>query len=272
MAKAKRQLIPETKTKNIKTYVSTSAIFKKSGSRQLIVPATKRESRYQAQYNHQSVNGIVPCSLKKHAKPPVHPLSTAFNERIELSREHIHANAAALTESVHHSLADRLASASAQPDKLIKAGIALKEEMLQPLDDDQLQFASADGVTKAKVLFGDCMQSFRKTVIREEKALAVLWKEWTEVQQELEDFAKEMLGPDGLKQFRNSAGNALGGQCGEQQKKLTEDVELDKKRLEEEVEKTTQQAMQKMLASEKEMDFLQRKQRKGILSMWEAQL
>lgn len=165
--------------------------------------------------------------------------------------------------------------------------------MLQPLDDDQLQFASADGVTKAKVLFGDCMQSFRKTVIREEKALAVLWKEWTEVQQELEDFAKEMLGPDGLKQFRNSAGNALGGQCGEQQKKLTEDVELDKKRLEEEVEKTTQQAMQKMLASEKvrcslllvpscqgcniisriqEMDFLQRKQRKGILSMWEAQL
>lgn len=79
MAKAKRQLIPETKTKNIKTYVSTSAIFKKSGSRQLIVPATKRESRYQAQYNHQSVNGIVPCSLKKHAKPPVHPLSTAFN-------------------------------------------------------------------------------------------------------------------------------------------------------------------------------------------------
>lgn len=272
MAKAKRQLIPETKTKEIKTYVSTSAIFKKSGSRQPLVPATKQESRRQAQCNHGFANNTVPYSLKKHAKPPVHPLSTAFNgpnyptctpvivqayaltaiaERIERSREHIHANAAALTESVHHSLADRLASASAQPDKLIKAGIALKEEKLRPLDGDQLQIVSADGIAKAKVLFGDYMQSFRETVTREEKALAALWKERSEVQQELEEFAKEMLGPDGLTQVGNSEGSALGGQCGEQQKKLKEDVELDTKRLGEEIEKMGQQAMQKMLASEK---------------------
>lgn len=176
---------------------------------------------------------------------------------------------------------------------MIKASIALKEEKLRPLDGDQIEIASADGIATAKVLFGDCMQSFRETVTREEKALAALWKEWSEVQQELEEFAKEMLGPDGLTQVRNSEGSALGGQCGEQQKKLKQDVELDTTRLEEEIEKIGQQAMQKMLASEKvryslsivtscrgcnrisriqEMDFLQRKQRKGILSMWEAQL
>lgn len=86
---------------------------------------------------------------------------------------------------------------------------------------------------------------------REEKALAVLRKEWDEVQQEIENFAKETLGPDGLKHFRNSKEIAQGGQCGEQQKKLERDVELDRTRLEQETEKISQQAMQKMLAGEK---------------------
>ena len=170
-------------------------------------------------------------------------------ERIEHSREHIEANATTLIDSIHHSLTDRLASASAQPDKLISAGTALKEETFRPLGEDQLQFANADGVTKA--LLGDCMQSFKKVINHEEKALAVLWKEWVEVQQGLEDFAKEMLGPEGLKQFRNSKGSTVGGECGEQQEKLEQDVGFDRKRLEEELEKSSQQAVQKMLASEK---------------------
>lgn len=100
-------------------------------------------------------------------------------------------------------------------------------------------------------MLDDCMQSLKQAVIREEKALAMLWKEWVEVQQEIEDFAKEMLGPDGLKQFRHSKGSVLGGQCGEEQKKLEQDVELDRRRLEEELERASQQAVQKMLATEK---------------------
>ena len=156
-----------------------------------------------------------------------------------------------MTHSVHHSHTDRLASASAQLDKLIRAAIALKEEQFRPFSEEQLQFASADGTLKVKTLLGDCIQSFKKVVDDEEKALAVLWKEWTEVQLQTVEFAKEMLGPDGIMQFRKSKEIGLGGQCGEQRKRLEQEVELDRKRWEEEVERINQQAMQKLLANEK---------------------
>ncbi|SLM40631.1 hypothetical protein LPUS_11467 [Lasallia pustulata] len=290
VAKARSQLKPEKGTKKVKTYVSSSGIFKKIGSHRSIAPAPRRSLHPQEQNSHRSAHDLRPYS-KKQARPPAHLLATAFNgfafptpvvllnsvltvapERIEQSREHIEATAIACTDSAHHSLTDRLASASAQPDKLIKAAIALKEEQFRPFGEEQLQFASADGTSKVKALLGDCIQSFKKVVDHEEKALAVLWKEWTEVQLQIEEFAKEMLGPDGIRQFRNSKESGLGGQCGAQQKTLEQDVELDRKGWEEEVEKINQQAMQKLLASEKEMDFLQKKQKRSILSMWEAQL
>ena len=270
MAKTRIQPVLEMKTKKAKKYVSTSRLFKNVGSRRPSVSGPRRRNSFEEQHAHRFVDKLGLYVSKKHAQTPDHPLAAAFSgstyptsvlvqayvltaapECMGNSREHIQASSTAAIDAVHTSLTNRLATASAQPDSLIKAATAFKEEKLRPLGDEQLQFLTADGAAQGTASLGDRMQAFKKMVVREEKALALLGKEWADVQQEIVDFAKEVLGPNALEDFVKVSGSALGGQCGEQQKKLEQDVELDKKRLENEVEKVSQQAVQKMLAGEK---------------------
>lgn len=78
MAKAKPQILPENKTKKVKTYVSTSGIFMKVGSHRSIVAAPRQKLRHHEQYNHRFADELVSYAPKKHVQTSDHPLAAAF--------------------------------------------------------------------------------------------------------------------------------------------------------------------------------------------------
>ena len=148
-------------------------------------------------------------------------------------------------------LTARLASASAQSSSIVQEATVTNEELLRPLAKEQLQFKSHDGKPSGVASLGDRMKRFKKTVAFHEKEHTALWKEWTEVQQEILELGKEVLGPKGLEALLTHGVDEPEGYRGEAQVKMEDEVNAERARLAEEVEKMSKGFIEKMRADEK---------------------
>lgn len=147
----------------------------------------------------------------------------------------------------------------------------------KPFGEDELQFTSEDGKTAGTMTIHERMAQFKSIVAEEEKNVRALESEWREVNESIEELAREALGPDvvsledlllrkGTAQrdeddaaINNNA--AFGKKVMEliestYLKAIKEELEQERKIWEEKIDKIGQASMAKMEACEKVLPLI----------------
>ena len=113
--------------------------------------------------------------------------------------------------------------------------------MTRSLDREKLQFEDSSGKPAGVATLGHRMKRFKSLLLTEEGELARLWKEWTDAQQAIIDFSKEVLGPNNL---------------ADEEQRRTDQIEAERLKFVEEIENMSKGAIEKMVASEKVRNLL----------------
>lgn len=112
-----------------------------------------------------------------------------------------------------------------------------------------MKYASHDGSqTTEGTTLGAQMKRFKKIVAKEEKELEFLMKQWALVQAELEAVASDILGPDWAKILPGLSEATIEKTLKDEDTKA---FEMTNKRFEDMIQITSDQAVEKMVASEK---------------------
>ncbi|MCJ1225099.1 hypothetical protein MMC12_001748 [Toensbergia leucococca] len=261
---------PDPKSK-AKQSVSTSRIFKKAEAH--------GEIGHQLQQKNATATGSLfrksnkySKPVKRHTKGPEHPLALAFSENIEQSREHIQQNATTSLDSIHENITERLNEARDRSQALAQAAAKTHDELVRPIDQEQLQFTSRDGRPAGTAILGHRIKRFKKIIAAEEKELASLWTQWTEVQQEITNFASETLGSGTLETLAKNSATMIQRYTSEEQKKATEELEAEGERLRDEIAGVSKASLDQMKASEEEMIIREKQARKKVLELWGAEM
>ncbi|MCJ1379072.1 hypothetical protein MMC17_002172 [Xylographa soralifera] len=204
---------------------------------------------------------------RKHEKTLEHSLAVDFSEKIELSRVQIFENATAALDSSHHILLERLASTSASSANFIEEAKAVRDDLTKPLAQETLQFRGPDGKPTGTASLGDRMRTFKKRIAKEEKELVTLWKDWAEVQQLIMAIGVELLGFEAATALGARPSGKLG--CGSrsiENIEIANEIMTEKEKLSQEINSWSEGLIEKMYASEKEMDTRTQKQRQEFLT------
>ena len=123
----------------------------------------------------------------------------------------------------------------------------MDEIIYLPPAEEGIEYARRDGSQSAKSTLGAQMKRFKKTVAEKEKELESLWKQWALVQEELEAIAEDALGPKWATILPSLS-------TGTETETLDDDddkaFEKKSKQFEKLIETTSEQALEKMIASE----------------------
>lgn len=172
-------------------------------------------------------------------------------ETIELSRTEIVRTATASITSTHHILLGNLAVTSTDSANFIEEALAEKDELTKPLAQELLQYGAHDGKSAGTASLGNRMKMFKKKVAKEERELAALWEEWTEVQRLITEVGVEILGSQAVEALATRATGTLGGFEITESTKIAQEIEANKQRLRQEIESMTAGLIERMHASEK---------------------
>ncbi|MCJ1243445.1 Nuclear envelope morphology protein 1 [Trapelia coarctata] len=220
---------------------------------------------------------------KKHAIVPEHILARDFSgmianackvswvdeiptEKIEISRAQILQDATTRLDSTHHILLERLATTSAQSANFVEEAMTARDDLARPLAEEKLQFTGKDGKPSGMVLLGDRMKRFKKVIMKEEKELAALWKEWAEVQELIAGVGVELLGSHAMEVLGQQLVEPTTGTDSVDSGKAAQEIEGEKEKLKQEIETMSNGLIEKTYTSEKEMDTKTQKQRQDFLS------
>lgn len=125
----------------------------------------------------------------------------------------------------------------------------VEEIVYLPLAEEGMKYASPDGSqTTEDTTLGAQMKRFKKIIAKEEKELQSLMKQWASVQEELEAVASDILGPDWAKILPGLSEPAIEEMLKDADKKA---FEMQYKRFEGLIKTSSDQAVEKMVASEK---------------------
>ncbi len=131
-----------------------------------------------------------------------------------------------------------------------------ESEILKPFSQEELQFKSRDGKLAGTQTVHDRMTQLKSIIEEESNELEKLQKQWTEVYSSIMDLARETLGPDfrleDLLRDQPATGSKLLEKIVSSQQKATEEeIENEKRRWEEEIDKVNEASVAKMRACEK---------------------
>lgn len=129
--------------------------------------------------------------------------------------------------------------------------MAAKGELIRPLAEERLQFTGKDGKPCGIVLLGDRMKRFEKVIMREEKELTGLWKEWAEVQDLIARAGVELLGSQAMDRLTQQQGEATTGTDIAESGTIAQEVEGEKQKLKQEIEAMSNGLIEKMYTNEK---------------------
>ncbi|MCJ1315096.1 hypothetical protein MMC15_000412 [Xylographa vitiligo] len=236
--------------------VSISAIFKGYGGQG---KKDLKDLGHSCKISKSSRNG-------KHEKTSQHSLAVDFSEKIKLSRVQIFENAAASLDSTHHILLEHLASTSASSANFIEEAKVFRDDLTKPLAQEILQFRGPDSKPTGTASLGERMKTFQKRIAKEEKELGILWKDWAEVQQLIVAVGIKMLESEAAAVLAAQPSGKLG--CGSRKINTIEianEVMTEKEKLSQEIRSWSAGSIEKMYASEKEMDTRTQKQRQEFL-------
>ncbi|KAI9872094.1 MAG: hypothetical protein M1830_002078 [Pleopsidium flavum] len=270
---------PKSKPRDV---VSTCAIFKHKKPAVLATNTSDGNTRRTIKDNtlgHKQ-NKVTYAKTSKRKRHDEDPQSVAFSDAIGVSRGDIQSMKDTSLNLAQDSLSEHLGTVSAKSDAIIEAAVTTKRTIFKPLRTEQLALSTmvdAKKVTET-VLLGKRMEDFRKLVNTKEKELKSLWKQWTAVQQEIIQLGMDVLGPHVFQGVATADGKNTAvksrsmSEFAKEEEKLAKEFEGEKKKLEDEIKNISKEAVQKMEASEKEFDVLQRKQRRDLLSFMSAQI
>ncbi|MCJ1435498.1 hypothetical protein MMC27_004872 [Xylographa pallens] len=189
---------------------------------------------------------------RQHERTLEHSLAADFSENIELSRVQIFENATAAIESTHHILLERLASTSASSANFIEEAKAVRDDLTKPLAQETLQFRGPDGKPTGTASLGDRMRTFKKRIVKEEKELETLWKDWAEVQQFILAVGVKVLGSEAITALGSPVSGKLGrGSDNIETIEIANEIMTEKENLGQEINSWSAGLVEKMYASEK---------------------
>ena len=258
MAKTK----PDVQLQSKKS-VPTHAMFKKAG-----IESLRQEKTAQKKYATEKSTKAAKSTKKRKAKQlPEHPLAAAFSgtvptnfhilllltsslDSIQQSREHIQNKASDEVDAAFFGVSQRLEESNDHFHHLEQDAIEVTEALQYPLQDQTLEWISKDGKQSGETVLGRRMKTFQKTVEAEEEALQRQLDEWVKVQDEIRRVALEVVGPEGLE--RMMAGNLdTTTFTSVEQREMTEEIEVEKKRFKEQIEQAGKVSMKAMKDNEK---------------------
>lgn len=168
-------------------------------------------------------------------------------ENIEKSHDVIEKVSTEATESVTQALLQRFRHSKQNSAEQLDAHAEVDEILYLAPSEEGIEYARRDGSQSSKTTLGIQMRRFEKIVDKEEKELESLWKQWASVEEELAKIAEDALGPDWATILPVLSANdrQMVGHGND------EAFEKNIERLEDLIKTTSEQAMEKMVASEK---------------------
>ncbi|TKA79148.1 hypothetical protein B0A49_01330 [Cryomyces minteri] len=309
-------------SKKQKKFVSTSALFtqkhyalpKPAATRLTSIRATRPAgiTKTAPGAGRGSILKKAALTSRKRAE---HPLSVAFNGKYhslvpwcppltasssEATTSYREGVASSATEAIaiaHSNLQARLADPAPQDSQSLASATgpgsaalraAVAKQLMQlsaPLADELLKISntSADGTTtETSCRLGASIATFQARVLKEEKTLKVLKKQWAAVQHEILALGTEVLGPGWLVDVfgaDNNAAIAMAAQsCGSvaESTQSLQALELETKAktsaLREEIGTASEELLEKLEAGERALDAQRKEHRRAVLAYMQTQL
>ncbi|KAK5014126.1 hypothetical protein LTR60_003518, partial [Cryomyces antarcticus] len=179
-----------------------------------------------------------------------------------------------------------LVSATGPGSAALRAAVAKQLRQLSaPLTDELLKISntSADGTTtETSCRLGASIATFQARVLKEEKTLKVLKKQWAAVQHEILARGIEVLGPgwftDTFGADNTAAITTAAQSCGSvaESTQSLQALELETRAktaaLKEDIEITGEDMLEKLERGERELDAQRKEQRRAVLAYMQTQL
>ncbi|KAG7004700.1 hypothetical protein G7Y79_00024g056500 [Physcia stellaris] len=230
-----------------KKTVSTSRIFKKPRKQ----PSRKGDPKHQEHAVKPSSRRDAKRSRHKSKVEPDNPIITSWDDCIKKSSDAIEGETFKGLEAVTHELLPRFRQSYENFTQRIEVEAKIEDIVYLPLAEEGMKYASPDGSqTTEDTTLGAQMKRFKKIIAKEEKELQSLMEQWVVVQEELVAVASDILGPDAAKILPSLSEPAIEEMLKDADQKA---FEMQYKRFEGLIKTTSEQAVEKMVASEKKL-------------------
>ena len=166
---------------------------------------------------------------------------------VEKSHDTIEKESIEATESATQALLQRSRHNEQKSAEQFDADAKIDEVLYLAPSEEGIEYARRDGSQSSKTTLGVQMRRFEKIVAKEEKELESLWKQWALVQEELAKMAEEALGPEWAAILPLLSANDRQMIDDDDDEAFEKNIE----RLEALINTTSEQAVEKMVASEK---------------------
>ncbi|KAK0514629.1 hypothetical protein JMJ35_003246 [Cladonia borealis] len=266
---AKHQQSKAKRNRHAKDPFSESEVLKS-----MAIESKRMEKINQKKFAKEKANRIAKEKASKTAKDrkqrkinqPEHSLAAAFSDSVEVSREHIQHMANADIDAASLGFKQRLTETDQHFREKEQDLLEDKQAMIQPFQDDELEWISADGNRTGTTILGSRMKRFHKTVEANAQELARQLDDWNKCQAQLRDMVLEIFGPEGLKQMEEGVfevGNALS----EEFKEFKEEIDAEKKRFATMIKEARNASVKQMKESEEKLYLRQKKIEEDFLAM-----
>ena len=168
-------------------------------------------------------------------------------ENIEKSHDAIEKDSIEATESTTQALLQRFRHGEQKSAEQLDAYAKVDEVLYLAPSEEGIEYARRDGSQSSKTTLGVQMKRFEKIVAKEEKELESLWKQLASVEEELAKIAEDALGPRWATILPVLSANDPQMVDDGNDKAFEKNIE----RLEDLINSASEQAMEKMVASEK---------------------
>ncbi|KAL8738985.1 MAG: hypothetical protein Q9181_000267 [Wetmoreana brouardii] len=224
--------------------VSTSAIFKKHDDRPSHKDGQKRLGALR----------LFPSPDKgKPNRKSEHPLSVAFSESVEMSRQSIEEKTLSRLDNARDKFVTQTRGIIQQARDRVQEADNSTKDLQKPIDDELLELTRKDGTT-ITVTLGKRMTAYRKLVNREQERLKELFEQWAEVTKEINSLATKLFGQRGVENFlKDPCAENLGVDDAERRGLMAE-LEAEKERVRSAALVVGGKAVEAMKASEKDLE------------------
>lgn len=168
---------------------------------------------------------------------------------IAQSRQHIQDETDADLYTTSVCLLQRLADTSSDLCQLGEQAVQAHEAITRPLGSQVLDWSLNDGTRSGNAILGQRLKKFEKIIAAEEKEIEQQLGAWSEADAQIRQLAYDLVGQDGF--GRVMAGQSTHSTEERQQKELHKEVEVEKARLNMQIEKESKSSTKFMRESEK---------------------
>ncbi|KAL8928376.1 MAG: hypothetical protein Q9172_000968 [Xanthocarpia lactea] len=228
-------------------YTSTAGIFKQHKSHV--------QSKDRRQQRPKALRSVPIPKPHKHKHKTQHPLSEAFSDTIEESRQSIEKRTTSRLNTIRDALISQTHSLMHSARERMQNADNSTKALLRSLDDELLELTHKDG-TVVTMTVGKRIDAYRKLLLREKENLNRLFARWEEVSSEINGLAMTFFGAEGVEKIlKGGSGDKaeLPDFVDVEQRALMVEVETELERAEVAAAAIGARAVEAMKTAEKEL-------------------